>query len=505
MDEKYLDDLLGQVSQEGGQPNTDIDISMYEDADVKVDMSDLGDISLDELDDLDSVDLSDLDLDDIDFDDIDVTSLNANTNRQSSAAPNDDFNLDALLQETEPETTMSQSPAEPVQEAFDIPEPIAAPVEEPVVPAVTDVPKAEDEVFQAAEAQMEADTSIPVAEDIDNMNLDDLFSALGIEDDEPEEEASSAYTAGQADLDALFESSAQLSMEMGELDDIQDLDEVKSTKSKKKKKPKDGKKKTFSEILFGEMDEEDEEEARILAENKEKKRIRKEQEKQIKEEKKAEKKETLEIKKKSDEAKKQKEKDAKAKRKEEELQAEIEESKNEKHVSNLTVIIVFALFIGLAVLVIFGTKAFNYNQVIKRAQDYFDRQRYRLAYDEVSGVEVKPKDEELRDRIYTVMYVERLYESYENNMELGRPDVALDALIRGLQKYDEHYEEAVELDIVDDIKSCRAKIIQALKDTYHMTEEQAYALSVLEGQQYSLLLQEYASIVKVDDDKTQGE
>lgn len=507
MDEKYLDDLLGQVSQEGGQPNSDIDLSMYEDSDVKVDMSDLGDISLDELDDLDSVDLSDLDLDDIDFDDIDVTSLKANNNKQqTSALTEDDFSLDALLQESEPPATaVAPSMPElsvPVQEPVLPEQETAAPVVE-VIPEPIPEP-VQDEVFQAAEAQMEADTSIPVATDIDNMDLDDLFSALGIEDDS-EESTESVYTAGQDELDALFESTAQMSMEMGELDDIQDLEEVKPSKSKKKKKQKDGKKKTFSEILFGEMDEEDEEEARLLAENKEKKRIRKEQEKQIKDEKKAEKKETLEIKKKSDEAKKQKEKDAKQKRKEAEYQAELEESKNEKHVSTLTVIIVFALFIGLAVLVIFGTKAFNYNQVIKRAQDYFDRQRYRLAYDEVSGVEVKPKDEELRDRIYTVMYVERLYESYENNMQLGRPDVALDALIRGLQKYDEHYEEAVELDIVDDIKSCRAKIVQALKDTYHMTEEQAYALSVLEGQQYSTLLQEYASVVVVDDDKAQGE
>lgn len=504
MDEKYLDDLLGQVSQEGGQSNTDINLSMYEDADVKVDMSDLGDISLDELDDLDSVDLSDLDFDDIDFDDIDVTSLHTNNAKQSEESQAEaDFNLDALIQESD---NLDMTFDEELQMTTDvggdsIPKQETEPVLEPVVPQKP----VQEEVFQAAEAQMEADTSIPVAEDVDSMDLDALFSALGIEDEESSEGGASAYTAGQSELDALFESSAQLSMEMGELDEIQDIDDIKSGKSKNKKKKKDGKKKSFSEILFGEMDEEDEEEERLLAENKEKKRIRKEQKKQVKDEKKAEKRETLEIKKKSDEANKQKVKAEKAKRKDAELQAELEEAKNEKHVSNLTVIIVFGFFIGLAVLVIFGTKIFSYNQVIKRAEDYFDRQRYRLAYDEVSGVEVKPKDEDLRDRIYTVMYVERLYESYENNIQLGRPDVALDALIRGIQKYDEHYEEAVELNIVDDINVCRAKIVAALEDTYHMTEEQAYALSVLEGKQYSTLLLEYSSVVLVDNDKVQGE
>ena len=123
--------------------------------------------------------------------------------------------------------------------------------------------------------------------------------------------------------------------------------------------------------------------------------------------------------------------------------------------------------------------------MIKKAANYFERQRYRLAYDEVSGVEVKEKDQDLKDRIYTVMYVERLYESYENNMKLGRADKALDALLRGIQKYDEHYDEAVELDIVKDIDSCRDKIINALWNTYGITEEMAYQILAMEGQEYT--------------------
>ena len=126
--------------------------------------------------------------------------------------------------------------------------------------------------------------------------------------------------------------------------------------------------------------------------------------------------------------------------------------------------------------------------MIKKAANYFERQRYRLAYDEVSGVEVKEKDQDLKDRIYTVMYVERLYESYQNNMELGRPDKALDALLRGIEKYDEHYNEAVELDIVKDIDSCREKILNALWNTYGITEDTAYQILAMDGQQYSKTL-----------------
>ena len=88
------------------------------------------------------------------------------------------------------------------------------------------------------------------------------------------------------------------------------------------------------------------------------------------------------------------------------------------------------------------------------------------------------------------MYVERLYEYYENNMKLGRPDKALDALLRGIEKYDEHYDEAVELDIVKDIDSCRDKIINALWNTYGITEEMAYQILAMEGQEYTKTLSE---------------
>ena len=92
------------------------------------------------------------------------------------------------------------------------------------------------------------------------------------------------------------------------------------------------------------------------------------------------------------------------------------------------------------------------------------------------------------------MYVERLYESYENNMTLGRPDKALDALIRGLEKYDTHYEEAVELNVVEDIDLCKAKIIDALDKVFNLTEADAYEIMSLEGQEYSQTLIKYSGV-----------
>ena len=74
MDENYLDSLLGGASS---GDNNNFDNNVDADSGVDIDMSDLRNISLDELDDLDSLDLGDLELDDIDFDDVDVTKTDA--------------------------------------------------------------------------------------------------------------------------------------------------------------------------------------------------------------------------------------------------------------------------------------------------------------------------------------------------------------------------------------------------------------------------------------------
>ena len=68
MDENNLDSLLDELSSMDGELNENIDI----DSGVDVDADDMDDISLDELDHLDGMDLGDLDFDDIDFDDVDV-------------------------------------------------------------------------------------------------------------------------------------------------------------------------------------------------------------------------------------------------------------------------------------------------------------------------------------------------------------------------------------------------------------------------------------------------
>ena len=507
MDENNLDSLLDELSSmDDDELNQNID----EDSGVSLASGDMDDISLEELDNLDSVDLGDMDFDDIDFDDVDITNLDASANPviQKKQLEDDDVNLDALIEKASEEQVK----------------------EKPQTEVKTESDDSLDDVFGEADHQMEEDTALPegVFDDAlfhqvtesqnpdpksakpDEPDMSDLMSDypdMKNQTLKDEENQKSPYTAGEDSLDALLQSSMEESLMSGDLADIEDISQKPETPVKKQKRRKTKKanttsdsvpekehtKKTISEILFGAPDEDDIEEEALFKEKKAKKAEEKQKKKAETEAKKearnAAKQEMLAAKQDSDKKKKEARADKKRQR-DEMYAAEAEAEKGEKKVSTPVVIVVFVLFFALAGLVVLGTNNFSYSQVIKKATNYFERQRYRLAYDEVSGVEVKEKDQNLKDRIYTVMYVERLYESYENNRTLGRMDKALDALLRGLEKYDEHYAEAVELDIVKDIDSCREKILNALWNTYGITEDTAYQILAMDGQAYSKTLLE---------------
>ena len=242
MDENNLDSLLDELSSMDGELNENIDI----DSGVDVDADDMDDISLDELDHLDGMDLGDLDFDDIDFDDVDITKLDAGANPVVKKKPQeqetDDMSLDALIEKANQENVKP----EPSQE-------------EPSAQADN------TDVFGEADLQMQEDTALP-----EGVFDDALFGSMDMgmsEEPELSEKEKNPYTADEDGLDALLQSSMAESLLNGDLADIEDIGEkteepvkkVKQPRKKAEKKKKaeieeeetEHKKKTISEILFG--------------------------------------------------------------------------------------------------------------------------------------------------------------------------------------------------------------------------------------------------------------
>lgn len=315
-------------------------------------------------------------------------------------------------------------------------------------------------------------------------DLDDLFAMLNMD-------GSGDETDGPAPSGGAAGSGLQGDDGLEEMVPMESLDESAGKK----------KKKSFMEILFGEPDEDDivsEEELAAAEAKKAAKKAKKDAAKAEKAEKaeaaKQQKDAVKGAKKEAAEQKKRIRAEKKAKRKAED-QANAEP---EKELNKPAVAFIFSLFLGGTALFYLASNNFNYVQAIEKATKYFANQRYRNAYDEIVGVEVKQKDEELKDRIYTVMYVERLYEAYQNNLELAREEKALDSLLRGVDKYYEHYDEAEELGITSDLDYSFEQVKLALQERYGISVEEALEINRLENMEYVETVNQYIAALQPD-------
>ncbi|MBR1866646.1 MAG: hypothetical protein IJ801_09080 [Lachnospiraceae bacterium] len=320
----------------------------------------------------------------------------------------------------------------------------------------------------------------------ENNDLEDLFSMLDMEGSLNTEGDSGAVNesveSGKADASVNTEES---------LEQMTDLDSFEEKPEKKKR--------TLTQIFFGDPEEDDILSEEELAANEAKKAAKKAKKEAAKQAKKEKAEQAKQEKQQKNSAKKQASEDKKKLRAQKKAQKREEERANaepEKPLNKVAVAFIFSLFLGGTILFYLATYNFNYTQAIENATHYFANRKYKNAYDEIVGVEVKDKDEELKNRIYTVMYVERLYEAYENNLELGRAEKALDSLLRGVDKYYEHYEEAQQLGIAEDLDYAFEQIRQALLERYGISIEQALEINAMENYQYVEVVNDYIAQAK---------
>lgn len=534
MDENYLDQLLKGLEH----PDSDISdsdmsemVSMENQPSASTDMleenlaADAGHIDdiawsdseipmeeiseLDELDHQADMDMADMDFDDIDFDDLDVTKMDVNPVPLQKDLENvNELNIDEMyldeseddlfeqefrkMQEEEPAGKVTVSDLEDMEPESAEPEGMETTetMEEVPVPEPEEAPAGE---VQNTSLNMEEDS---VAMENDSSDIDALFQEVFGEIDTPKEKeappAAEKPAEAGSDMDDLFsmlgieENSKMASQPIPEEDEIPDF-EIPPELADVEEIKKEPKKKTFWDILFGE-DEDDEltpEQEEALAKAKEEKLQAKQEKKEQRKAKKAE----SDAKKRSSQADKTAKVAAKKAAKKEEEERLLAEEGPEKKLNKVLVAIVILFFLCIGGFVVVGTSVFDYTLVITKATNYFERQRYGLAYREILGVEVQERHQELADKIYTVMYVERQYEAYQNHVSLNQPELALDALLQGLDKYDEYYNDAVALDVADDLNIVKAKILSALTNTYGLSENQAKEILQMDDNAYTSQIQ----------------
>lgn len=192
---------------------------------------------------------------------------------------------------------------------------------------------------------------------------------------------------------------------------------------------------------------------------------------------------------------KEKKKEKKKKKKKAIIQVIDELDGEEGRINRLGASIVF-LFFGIMVMVLLiGTNIFTYSLNIKNANNYFTRQKYSQAYNEVYGMEIKDEDVEIYDKIMTVMFVNKQLNSYNNYYAMEKYPEALDALLKGLRRYDKYIELATMLGIKSDLDYVRDQIYSELNNVFNLTEEEALSI-INSGSQADYSIAVYDAILE---------
>lgn len=163
-------------------------------------------------------------------------------------------------------------------------------------------------------------------------------------------------------------------------------------------------------------------------------------------------------------------------------------------------LVMLVLFVaGVVVLISVLNSALYYNTNSSQAKKYYNNGEYDKAYSKLNGMKLNSNDKTLYEQASTIMYVKRQYDSYENYMSLNMKTEALDALIKGIDRYNTFRSTAQELGIDDKFKAEYQNIIDALQNTFKISEAQGISLADMSNSDftnYYLKIKEYGKAVQ---------
>lgn len=163
-------------------------------------------------------------------------------------------------------------------------------------------------------------------------------------------------------------------------------------------------------------------------------------------------------------------------------------------------LVMLVLFVaGVVVLISVLNSALYYNTNSSQAKTYYNNGEYDKAYSKLNGMKLNSNDKSLYEQASTIMYVKRQYDSYENYMSLNMKTEALDALIKGIDRYNTFRSTAQELGIDDKFKAEYQNIIDALQNTFKISEAQGISLADMSNSDftnYYLKIKEYGKAVQ---------
>ena len=156
------------------------------------------------------------------------------------------------------------------------------------------------------------------------------------------------------------------------------------------------------------------------------------------------------------------------------------EPDNTPPLPKVPVILVFVMALSILVLVLAGTHLLGYSNSFADASQAFAEGRYSDAFQSVAGEKVKEKDADTYEKYRITAMVSAEYEAYESMMDAKVYDMALDSLIRTVQRYDKYLQDAETYECKGEFDKIESAAETALQQNFGLTAEDArtmYALS----------------------------
>lgn len=348
--------------------------------------------------------------------------------------------------------------------------------------AASAVEKTAEQKEDTAEVKNDEDAS---EDGIDDLAIDDI----GIDDfglDDPETENEKAVSDEDDELMRILSGTGEDS-EIPEADNAKTEAEAQPDDGvKEEKKPKkQGFLEKLSKLLFGDDEPDEEEISGMQAEPAvaempmDDMDILKELEGSSDGDKKGRKEKKKKEKKKKEKAPKQP-KEKKVKPKKEKKPKPPAEPDNTPPLPKVPVILVFVMAASILVLVLAGTHLLGYSNSFADASQAFAEGRYSDAFQSVAGEKVKEKDTDTYEKYRFTAMVSAEYEAYESMMDAEVYDMALDSLIRTVQRYDKYLQDAETYGCRGEFDKIESAAETALQQDFGLTAEDArtmYALS----------------------------
>lgn len=161
-------------------------------------------------------------------------------------------------------------------------------------------------------------------------------------------------------------------------------------------------------------------------------------------------------------------------------------------------VICFVLFVsGVVILILMLNNTINYNNSSNAAKACIESGNYSKAYDMLAGMKLNENDKNLYEQTVHIMYVERQYESYQNYRNMNMPTEAINALIKGIERYNTYVSKGEELGVKKYMDECRDRIYKALEGDYKITKAKADELVRMydtQFVQYYKTIEEYGKV-----------